>query len=381
MIGVLEHRGDALGERVHGAHAQDLRQGPHGGVESNRWAKNFEGVAPETLSSGKFSKEESETVRQAVTEYCERRNITAGHLCSEQMDHKQECKGAWMEIARNLPHRTVQSVYRHGLRQMNTFKRGAWSEEEVQALLDYVNEHGKKWSGLQVRSLSRVHYFSDVMFRLYITLLYITCSERNLKNLLTLLSFFRFPTAHLLFFIHSFIYSWSPKKLINRSADSCRDKYREINTDYVKGRWKDDETETLKNLIREQLNASHDAEMTDLAKEVEEKQIVMPWSAISKKMVNRSRLSCFKKWQKMTGQGEPASKAGAAAGGKRKADGMPPVLGGDDLTPNPITGDEAEATAAQIAAETVEAVDLPVLNEDDGDHRPKRTRTTHTAQV
>jgi len=169
--------------------------------------------------------------------------------------------------------------------------------------------------------------------------------------------------------------------LINRSADSCRDKYREINTDYVKGRWKDDETETLKNLIREQLNASHDAEMTDLAKEVEEKQIVMPWSAISKKMVNRSRLSCFKKWQKMTGQGEPASKAGAAAGGKRKADGMPPVLGGDDLTPNPITGDEAEATAAQIAAETVEAVDLPVLDEDDGDHRPKRTRTTHTAQV
>ena len=24
--------------------------GPHGGVESNRWAKNFEGMAPETLT-------------------------------------------------------------------------------------------------------------------------------------------------------------------------------------------------------------------------------------------------------------------------------------------------------------------------------------------
>lgn len=33
VIGVLEHRGDALGERLHGADAQDLRQRPHGGVD------------------------------------------------------------------------------------------------------------------------------------------------------------------------------------------------------------------------------------------------------------------------------------------------------------------------------------------------------------
>jgi hypothetical protein len=160
--------------------------------------------------------------------------------------------------------------------------------------------------------------------------------------------------------------------LINRSADSCRDKYREINTDYVKGRWKENETEVLKSLIRDHLKARSDAEMSELAKEVEEQGITIPWSTISKKMGNRSRLSCFKKWQKMTGQGEPPAKAGV----KRKAEGLPPVLGGDDLTPNPITGDEAEATAAQIAAETVEAVDLPVLDEagDDDEHQSKRTR-------
>ena len=124
-----------------------------GGTDSNRWAKNCDGLAPESLASGKFSKDETETVRRAITEYCEAHNITPGHLCSEQIDHKQECKGAWMEIARALPHRTVQSVYRHGLRQMNPFKRGVWAEDEVRALLDYVNEHGKKWSGLQVRVL------------------------------------------------------------------------------------------------------------------------------------------------------------------------------------------------------------------------------------
>ena len=137
--------------------------GPHGGTDSNRWAKNCDGLAPETLVSGKFSKEETETVRQAITEYCEAHNITPGHLCSEQIDHKQECKGAWMEIARALPHRTVQSVYRHGLRQMNPFKRGVWGEEEVQTLLDYVNEHGKKWSGLQVRvCLEKCRYVASI---------------------------------------------------------------------------------------------------------------------------------------------------------------------------------------------------------------------------
>lgn len=168
--------------------------------------------------------------------------------------------------------------------------------------------------------------------------------------------------------------------MINRSADSCRDKYREINTDYVKGRWKETETEVLKSHIREHLKVADDVEMTELAKMVEEQGLSIPWSAISKKMGNRSRLSCFKKWQKMTGQGEPPAKA---AGGKRKADGIPPVLGGDDLTPNPITGDEAEATAAQIAAETVEAVDLPVLDEagDDGEHQSKRGRTAEAVQV
>ena len=65
--------------------------GGHGGTESNRWGKNCDGLAPESLMSGKFSKTETETVRRAITEYCEAHNITTGHLCSEQIDHKQEC--------------------------------------------------------------------------------------------------------------------------------------------------------------------------------------------------------------------------------------------------------------------------------------------------
>ena len=137
----------------------------------NKWSKNGYGQAVER-DLGKFSREESETVRNAVQDYCSRKAISTARLCSE-CDHKAELKGAWMEIAKSIPHRTVQSVYRHGLRQLHPFKRGPWSEQEVATLHELIARMGKKWSAIQAK--------------------------------------------------------------MNRSADSCRDKFREINSDYTKG--------------------------------------------------------------------------------------------------------------------------------------------------
>jgi hypothetical protein len=88
---------------------------------------------------------------------------------------------------------------------------------------------------------------------------------------------------------------------LHRSADSCRDKYREMSDEYTKGRWKEQETEVLKRLIREQIGAEPGTSMRALGKLVEEQGVHVPWSTISKRMVKRSRLSCFKKWQKLTG--------------------------------------------------------------------------------
>lgn len=167
-------------------------------------------------------------------------------MCSE-CDHKAELKGAWTEIARALPQRSVQSVYRHGLRQLHPFKRGAWSEDECDLLAHLVASIGKKWSTISAK--------------------------------------------------------------INRSADSCRDKYREMDETFVRGRWKDEETEKLKLLIRQQLNADPSADMKELGKMVEEEGRKIAWSAISKRMGKRSRLSCFKKWQKLTGIYSPSDQA------------------------------------------------------------------------
>lgn len=73
-----------------------------------------------------------------------------------------------------------------------------------------------------------------------------------------------------------------------------------MSTEYVKGRWKDEECELLKRLVRDFLKVSPTADIVELGQFVEQQKITIPWSRISKQMGKRSRLSCFKKWQKMT---------------------------------------------------------------------------------
>ena len=41
-----------------------------------------------------------------------------------------------MEIAKCLPKRSVQSIYRHGIRQCHPFKRGVWNDHDVVQLLE-----------------------------------------------------------------------------------------------------------------------------------------------------------------------------------------------------------------------------------------------------
>ena len=195
------------------------------------------------MKTGKYTKKETDTIIRAVKEYCAMKQISVARLCSE-CDHKADLKGSWMEIAKCLPNRPVQSIYRHGLRQLHPFKRGAWSDEEVEMLISLVTQIGKKWAHIQAK--------------------------------------------------------------LNRSADSCRDKYREMSDTFTRGRWKGPETEQLKRLIREFLRVEPTADMKDIGKMVEAEDIKIPWSVISKRMGKRSRLSCFKKWQKMTGLYSPS---------------------------------------------------------------------------
>lgn len=236
-----------------------------------------------------------------------------------------------MEIAKSLPHRSVQSVYRHGIRRLHPFKRGCWDEEECNALVELVATMGKKWSTIQGK--------------------------------------------------------------LNRSADSCRDKYREMSDEYIKGRWKEQETDMLKLLIWEQVGVDQNTDMIQVGRMVEEKNIQIPWSHISKRMGRRSRLSCFKKWQKLIGvsveeedddddDNEPDQDDTTAPAGRKKRKSTVTVVSSPE-NPDRVTKQQRRSAtasseahrvgssaavaetgdfdyaAAKIADETVEALGLP----------------------
>lgn len=270
--------------------------GVYGEDANNKWAKNGYGL-PVGVSTvtGKFSKEESEKVRKAVKEYCAEKNISVARLCSE-CDHKAELKGAWMEIAKVLPERSVQSVYRHGLRQLHPFKRGLWTEEECEMLELLVSQIGKKWATIQDK--------------------------------------------------------------LGRSADSCRDKYREMGDSFNRGRWKENETELFKRIVREYLHAEPNADIKELGRMVEAKGIKISWSVISRKMAKRSRLSCFKKWQKITGLYSPSEQYKSELSATKPEDST--------------TSDDDDAPVVQRASISSNKMELI-------DHNNTSSHATHTA--
>lgn len=136
-----------------------------------------------------------------------------------------------------------------------------------------------------------------------------------------------------------------------------------MSDEYVKGRWDDGETIELITQIRRWLHdhtngaTSTLVEFTEMAQLVEDMKIQIPWSLISKRMGKRSRLSCFKKWQKLTKEMEvsferPTKRPKLQEEEPIEASEVPGYI-------VPMT--DAHVAEAELAAETVEALGLPDL--------------------
>eukprot|EP00904_Undaria_pinnatifida_P013038 jgi/Undpi1/8865/HiC_scaffold_25.g11327.m1 len=182
---------------------------PAAGCGVRKWGENGTG-----MKQGKFSKAETNIIVDAVKVYAKNNDVSIERLCLEG-GHKGDLKGAWLVIADCLPDRTVQSIYRHGIRQLHGMKRGPWSPLEVCTLQTLVSQHGNKWRTIE--------------------------------------------------------------KSMGRSADTCRDKYREIIHLPGKGggaapKLRGDE------------------------------KIDVQWADVSRMVGTRNRIACQKKWEYLQGQ-------------------------------------------------------------------------------
>lgn len=134
-----------------------------------------------------------------------------------------------------------------------------------------------------------------------------------------------------------------------------------MSDDFVKGRWKEEEEEELYTTVRNWLYSHTQGateaitDVKELGQLVEQEKIQIPWNNISKALGKRSRLSCFKKWQKLTGTGPSAPslrsiepdpkrfKSSTTAGAAAAA----------------MAATAKDVVVAELAAETVEALELP----------------------
>ena len=203
------------------------------------WYRNGYGMIVNEPNHGQFTTTESNQIREAILSYCTEHNVSTNQICSDIDVRSDELRGAWRKIAQVLGNRTVQSVYRHGLRIMHPFKRGKWTDEEVVLLKELVSKHGKRWALIQ--------------------------------------------------------------KELQRSSESCRDKYRETSVGYRKGTWLEEESNLLENHIREAVGVGKMVTMREIANMIDEKKVNISWIEISNKVKSRARLSCYKRFQKLSG--------------------------------------------------------------------------------
>jgi len=91
--------------------------------------------------------------------------------------------------------------------------------------------------------------------------------------------------------------------------------------------------------------------MKELGKIVEEQDIQIPWSTVSKHMGKRSRLSCFKKWQKLSGLGIAPGTAALAGDDENAAgDSIGDAVGASLMTSPPADGAGEQPTAAAASS-------------------------------
>lgn len=109
-------------------------------IDTNRWSKN--GLPLGSVTDEVFTKEESDLILKSINEYCVTKNITTTQLCSEY-DDNSELRGAWQVIAKAIPHRSVQSIYRYGIRRCQPVKRDAQTNITTEIPLNKAQDVGK----------------------------------------------------------------------------------------------------------------------------------------------------------------------------------------------------------------------------------------------
>lgn len=124
-----------------------------------------------TVHRGKFSKQEDRTLRSAMDTWCRVHSLTQSEaielIQNRTHDQAQMYADLTSFLAASIEGRSLRSVRRFVLENFHQAKTGSWSEEEVESLRKAYNELGPKWSIIAQR-LNRLSRDVRVKHRDYI---------------------------------------------------------------------------------------------------------------------------------------------------------------------------------------------------------------------
>lgn len=105
------------------------------------------------VKTGKFSKSEESTLRQAVITYAKDNGLSTDDYSwiIGKKEYNGErglaIRGIWAHVAKSLPRRTIKSVAAAGVRIFHPYaNKGAWSSDDDESLRAMVNSLGTQWT-------------------------------------------------------------------------------------------------------------------------------------------------------------------------------------------------------------------------------------------
>ncbi|CAD8074894.1 unnamed protein product [Paramecium primaurelia] len=118
---------------------------PVNDLQSSWKKKNQKGVS---IKQGKFTEEEIEKVKESLISYALSQNLTEEQFADLfSNSQKTTMPKAWLQIAKVLPERSVDSVYKFIKARFNPDNyQGHWTKEEEQHLLQLINQFGRNYT-------------------------------------------------------------------------------------------------------------------------------------------------------------------------------------------------------------------------------------------
>ncbi|KAL9230740.1 hypothetical protein vseg_006053 [Gypsophila vaccaria] len=151
VFSLLDNVSEGEEKIVDGGSSSKVKKGLVGSQLSYRMQKLKDSNMETNYVHGKrFSKEEDETIRDAVLQFVEKHRLGEDgvKMVMKCQKHRDKVKDCWTEIAEALPWRHRNAIYSRAHILFERSENRRWTKEELEEVRQYHEKYGPKWRDL-----------------------------------------------------------------------------------------------------------------------------------------------------------------------------------------------------------------------------------------